>query len=356
MKKAIFTLLCAVLASALWAQSPVIEFKNAEHNFGKIKEADGKVTTVFTFKNTGMTPLIINHVTASCGCTVPSWNEAPIEPGATGTITATYDPNRRPGKFAKSILVYSNATQPQLRLIIKGDVLPKPVNLENTYSIRFGQVGFKAATVNFNNVRHNQDGYRIVEAVNFGTKKATLSFENTHPFLHLSAQTVTLKPKEPTRIHIRFIPEKCNEWGPVVKELGVLVNDEKIDKKLFVQATIIEDFSEMTHAERMKAPIVKVSEKTIKLGTLEQNKATKTNIKLTNAGENNLEIRRIMNSASEIDIETNKTSIAGGKSAQLEITVTPTREHKGAFRRTFSIQTNDPENTYQLINVTWSIE
>ena len=48
-----------------------ISFNEQSHSFGKFKEADGKVTHKFEFVNTGGSDLIVQNVTASCGCTAP---------------------------------------------------------------------------------------------------------------------------------------------------------------------------------------------------------------------------------------------------------------------------------------------
>ena len=79
----------ALAAVAMTAQEPVMTFEKTEHDFGKIDEAGGRVSTEFVFKNEGMAPLVLSNVRASCGCTTPSWTKEPVEPGQTGTITVT---------------------------------------------------------------------------------------------------------------------------------------------------------------------------------------------------------------------------------------------------------------------------
>ena len=51
MKKVFASMVMALAAVAMMAQQPVITFEKTDHDFGKINEADGKVTTIFTFKN-----------------------------------------------------------------------------------------------------------------------------------------------------------------------------------------------------------------------------------------------------------------------------------------------------------------
>lgn len=102
--------------------APVFEFMEESFDFGSDIIDGEKKTHTFEFTNTGNSPLIIEKVKASCGCTTPNWPKTPIAPGATGEITATYNSKGRPGKFNKAIRVTSNAATPTKVLYIKGEV------------------------------------------------------------------------------------------------------------------------------------------------------------------------------------------------------------------------------------------
>ena len=92
MKKfSLIFLFALLLGSVAFAQQkPEMTFARTEHNFGTIKEELGAVTTQFEFTNTGKSPLIIQRVSASCGCTTPSYTREPVLPGKKGTISAKY--------------------------------------------------------------------------------------------------------------------------------------------------------------------------------------------------------------------------------------------------------------------------
>lgn len=107
--------------------SSTINFEEKIHDFGEFKEGDGIVTYKFEFTNTGAEALIIQRVTASCGCTTPSWTKEPVMPGEKGFVSAAYNPAHRPGQFEKTITVYSNASEPVYQLKIKGKVTPEPL-------------------------------------------------------------------------------------------------------------------------------------------------------------------------------------------------------------------------------------
>lgn len=129
MKKLLFlavTIIMAISASA--QEKTVAEFGEKTHDFGVIKEEDGRVSYVFEFKNATQSPLTIKNVRASCGCTTPNWSREPIAPEGNGQITVTYNAKGRPGAFHKSITVtLSNGTEDFTQVLyIKGQVTPAP--------------------------------------------------------------------------------------------------------------------------------------------------------------------------------------------------------------------------------------
>ena len=51
MKKIFSTIMMSLFAVAMMGQQAVITFEKTEHDFGKINEADGRVSVVFNFKH-----------------------------------------------------------------------------------------------------------------------------------------------------------------------------------------------------------------------------------------------------------------------------------------------------------------
>ena len=97
----------------LFAQKAKIAFDSKEHNFGRIQEKGGKVSFEFTFKNEGDSPLIIRHVEASCGCTVPKWDKRP----------------------------------PNHLLKITGKVVEEPIDIQKEYPFAIGSLRFTTDTI-----------------------------------------------------------------------------------------------------------------------------------------------------------------------------------------------------------------
>ena len=99
---------------------PVLMFASTLHNFGVIDETS-EVTTAFQFTNTGGSELLIEAVTASCGCTTPLLTKRRYQPGESGAIQVGFDPTR-PGPTEKYITVRSNTEPAVTRLTIAADV------------------------------------------------------------------------------------------------------------------------------------------------------------------------------------------------------------------------------------------
>lgn len=123
MRQLIFMFMAILLATGIaQAQGAIISAETTMHDFGVIKEADGKVSHTFKISNTGDKPLVITRVIASCGCTTPEWPKEPIAPGKTGEIKVTFDPAGRPGPFTKTISIYSNGKKGSFIMNIRGEV------------------------------------------------------------------------------------------------------------------------------------------------------------------------------------------------------------------------------------------
>jgi hypothetical protein len=103
---------------------PVAEFGKLEHDFGTINEGQ-TVEYVYTVKNTGEAPMIIQDAKPSCGCTVPDWTKQPIPPGGSGYVKAKFDSNGKPGIQNKTITVTANTYPKQTVLRFKAMVTPK---------------------------------------------------------------------------------------------------------------------------------------------------------------------------------------------------------------------------------------
>ena len=73
---------------------------------GKLKK-DQAIEITYRFKNTGDKPLVIENVTAQCGCTIPEKPEQPFAPGEEGVIKAKFN-GIGSGTISKQVYVTAN--------------------------------------------------------------------------------------------------------------------------------------------------------------------------------------------------------------------------------------------------------
>jgi hypothetical protein len=127
MKKIMLTLFVALFSVVGFAQNAnssavsVVKFKEMRHNFGKIKQGV-PVTFDFEFTNVSSGAVIIETATASCGCTTPTWPQAPVMKAKTEKIKAGFNA-AAPGPFEKTVFVKIKGVDAPVELKIAGEVL-----------------------------------------------------------------------------------------------------------------------------------------------------------------------------------------------------------------------------------------
>lgn len=104
---------------------PYISVDKTEHDYGEVSEGCNSVC-IFWIENKGNKPLVIDHVSSSCGCTTTEYPRNPIAPGKKDKVTIKYNTSIV-GRFQKTVVIVSNATNtPRMVLKIKGNVITDP--------------------------------------------------------------------------------------------------------------------------------------------------------------------------------------------------------------------------------------
>lgn len=146
-------LLLLLLAAPLAAQ-PV--FETTALDLGALPHGT-TVERAFAFTNTGLAPLQVTEVNASCGCTVAAYPEAPIAPGATERISVVFEADGSMGRFHESVWV----TMAPATVALGASDAAEPIRARLTLSGRVVLAGVE------------QGGLRIdADAVDFGTVTA----------------------------------------------------------------------------------------------------------------------------------------------------------------------------------------
>lgn len=310
------------------APNAEIAFAKDMHDFGSVKE-EGKVYCSFEFTNTGTAALEIRKVTASCGCTTPTYPQEPIAPGAKGVIEVAYNTVGRPGNFSKSISVYSNAAQsPVYVLNIRGTVISKTNSPEMLYPKNMNGLRLKRTHIPFGEVK---TGHILTETIPVYNNNEELpievAFRQVPKHLRVHVTNSKIVPGGTAIITIDYLPDKANDYGNREDLFYLVLNGQSEEiHKITLSANIVEDFSEA--AKNKKQPKASYMASYIDMGDLKAGESKTAYVSITNQGEATLIIRKYSANCDCIDMKADRKEIAPGKTAQIKVELDSRNLHK----------------------------
>ncbi len=342
LKETILSAMLIIAVLAVNAQAK-IEFKTTEFNFGSIKEDGGVANSSFTYTNIGDAPLIINNVTASCGCTTPSWPKEPIAPGKTGEIKIGYNPKNRPGPFRKSVSVYSN-TQPAISvLVISGDVARKTKTIGEEYPQPMGNLLFKSKFLSMGNIPNTQTKTAEIEFANATAQTVKAAVYRAPAHIKVRFEPAEIPAGEKGKMIVDYDASKNNNYGYRTDKIYLSI-DEKKDAGLTVTiaATIEEDFNALTPEQKENAPVAVCENTVFDFGSIKEGQSVTNTFKLTNTGKSDLLIRNVRTSCG---CTTSKNANIAKPGETIDFVVTFNSSGKrGRQNRSLTIINNDPKN------------
>lgn len=351
MKRILLLFCLAAFIVPLMSQTvqPKISFNEKAHDFGKLKEADGKVTHKFEFVNTGSSDLIIQNVAASCGCTAPRWTREPVPPGAKGYVAVTYISAGRPGSFRKYVTVISNSNPGSVRLTIAGEVEPKPRTIEDDYHFAMGPMRLKSNHLAFGNLKNTATTEKRLEVINNSKEDVEVAFQRVPKHVVITMEPALLKPKQKGVIVATYSALLRNDWGFVIDRMLLDINGEtERNYSLVISANIEEDFSVLSEAELANAPVLSVDDAEFKFGKINQGVKVEHTYVLTNSGKSNLHIRKVKAACGCTAVQPEKKVIAPGESVNIK-TVFNSAGKVGNQNKTVTIITNDPRKSKMIL-------
>lgn len=193
----LFTSALAGILLVSWATlapaAPEIGVDQPVFNFGTIPQGK-KVEHVFTLRNKGDMPLVINSVRPSCGCTAVSKTTSVIQPGKTGDIRSAFDSTTYEGAVLKTISVDTNdPAAPTYTLSLKGTVVE--------------EIQVTPKQVSFGRVPIHETAKAAIRVTNKGSKPLKIiSVTCTLTKAGIETDKMLLNPGESARISIAVRP------------------------------------------------------------------------------------------------------------------------------------------------------
>jgi hypothetical protein len=351
MKKLVLLSVFSLVYISVFAQAK-IQFSDVKHDFGNIKEANGSVSHVFTFKNTGNAPLVIQNVNTSCGCTSPEYTKEPILPGKSGIVKATFDPSGRPNYFDKNLTVISNAKNSPVTLNIMGNVEAKVLTVEEQYPFAIDKVRFKNSIFELYRILSTGVRTETLEVINTGATPVVLIFENVPAHITIKADPISIPAGAKGVISCTYNAAKKKDFGLSTDDITVKIKSVK--GTLTVRANIEEDFSTLTPAELEKAPVATTEKTNHQFDKIKNGDKVSGKFEIKNDGKSDLIIRKITSDCNCVKSSIDTNIIKPGKSATLTLELTANDLGEKFYGTT--VVTNAPKQRQLIFYLIGTIE
>jgi hypothetical protein len=343
MKRLFFSIVMLIIGITAFSQAK-IQFLNSEHDFGVFKEEAGRQSFNFIVTNAGDSALVILNVVASCGCTTPEWTKSPIPPKGQGKITAIYDPAGRPGAFDKTLTVHTN-TKPEMSVLrIKGEVQPHEKTIEELYTFAVGPVRFESNHLPFTNVKKNEKKVRVMPIINTSKNPVKLEFDALPRHLTLKSNPETLKAGQKGIIEATYDANlNPDQWGSNTDMAKVKIDGVILPNLFFyVSANLVEDFSGLSNEELGNAPVFKIAQTTIDIGTMVQETTREVEFKYKNEGKRDLHIRSVKASCGCTAVQQGSNVIKPGEESSIKATFN-SGGYSGKVTKAIYVYNDDPK-------------
>lgn len=170
-----------------------------------LSQDDSLVVCHFPFQNISKKSVAITKVDAACGCTMVTYDPAPVLPGGYGEVVVVFDPADQKGHINKQVLVYANgfAGQPVAKLTLSGFVVPSRNHWMEDYPSLLGSgLRVKRMDVNFFAMTPKQKRTEYLVGVNTSNQPLSLSAEGLPGYASFSTNPALINPGQEAEMAI----------------------------------------------------------------------------------------------------------------------------------------------------------
>lgn len=353
MKKFFCMLYALGVMSATAMAQPHFTSNTETQDFGQI-EWKQPVTAEYVITNTGNEPLLLNEVEPDCACTVAQWTKTPIAPGEKGIVNVTFDAEAL-GHFHKSVAIYCNARPGLIRLNLTGVVVREVKDFTRTHPFLIGQIRIDHDEIDFPDVQHGDKPVMHIGVVNLSDRPYEPVLMHLPPYLTAEAEPTVLQTGEKGDIKLTLNSERLADYG--LTQASVYLSrfsGDKVSEESEIPVTVVllPDFSNLTEAERLNAPAIRLSATDIDLSPiLAKKKKAKQDITVTNTGRSPLQISKLQVFHPAVGVDLKKTVLQPGESTRLRVTVVKRNIGKKRRHLRLLMITNDPMQPKVEINI-----
>lgn len=334
----ILVTLCLLISVFASGQVAWIE---TDYDFGTWPETEGPRAGYARLVNLGSKPTIINYVKPTCGCTVAEFTDEEIAPGDTATITFSYNPAGRPGRFNKSIKV-STGTDNHIDIItIRGTVIGSDRTLATMYPVALGPLRMTKKRLHLGDVRYGAARNEFLHAYNQSADSITIGWDNVPPQISITTSGAKIAPGDIASIGIFFNTLEESAMGEHVYTFDLTAGNATTTVE--VAADIVPDTSKLTPEQVADGPRIRVEPDIVDLGNVMGKQRMEFSFTVSNDGKSPLNISRIYSRERGIKVLRMPTQLKPGKHAKVECEISGNAlADSDVFSHTINVITDDP--------------
>lgn len=350
MKKLLFILGLLATTLSVWAQ-PKMSLTTVHKEIGQIQWKHPE-TIEFVVHNTGDSPMMINQVYASCGCTEVDWPHEAIMAGDSAVVKAIFDAELL-GHFDKEIAIYSNATPTRLYAHFSGIVVEQITDYSIMLPVQMGNVRIGVTSLEFGEVQKTDMPTQVMRIANQGQEPYRVQLMHLPPYVEAKYVPEVLEPNQQGTISLSLRSSEINRFGEYNADLylsrfeGDLVSGENQLPLTFTLLPVYAESTQSSPAATIDSLKLNISE------DIARKSRVTRRVMLHNRGSQALKIHRVQVFSPAVEVRLKHSTLAPGADEKMSITVRKKYIEAGEESLRLLLITNDPlqpklEMTIQL--------
>ena len=316
-------------------------FDKLVHDIGDVSMDDGPLTCTFTVTNNGTEPLVLFEVVSSCGCTDVTWTREPLQPGKSGTISATFKNEDGPFPFDKTLTVYISGQRKPVILRLRGTVHEKKKSLSELYGAqKLGDFGLKARDYKAGVLKQGLTVSETATVANLGKKPLKVEFTEVSEHLKLNVSPNPI-PAGSTATLVFTIEAAPGLYGKHTYTAVPVLNGRKASAPLSVWSTTRENFDKWTDEERNNGAIPVFENSTANFGIVKAGDPVEVTFNCSNRGKSTFHIYQADPEDSALKVLEITDCEPGGKGL-VRVSLNTSAVEKGEAVIMLTLTTNSP--------------
>ena len=316
-------------------------FDKLVHDFGDVSMDDGPLTCTFTVTNNGTEPLVLFEVVSSCGCTDVTWTREPLQPGKSGTISATFKNEDGPFPFDKTLTVYISGQRKPVILRLRGTVHEKKKSLSELYGAqKLGDFGLKARDYKAGVLKQGLTVSETATVANLGKKPLKVEFTEVSEHLKLNVSPNPI-PAGSTATLVFTIEAAPGLYGKHTYTAVPVLNGRKASAPISVWSTTRENFDKWTDEERNNGAIPVFENSTANFGIVKAGDPVEVTFNCSNRGKSTFHIYQADPEDSALKVLEITDCEPGGKGL-VRVSLNTSAVEKGEAVIMLTLTTNSP--------------